>query len=68
MLAQHMQILQAVIDKINSAITEGETPGVAITQVNVALPDGKSVTLFWNPEAVDNGDGTFTADWQVTAT
>lgn len=68
MLGSQMNILEAVLGFINNAISSHKVDGVQIVQVNVLMPDGRAATLSWDPQARDNGDGTFTGDWVITMT
>lgn len=59
--------LQQFVTKASDWRTTGETVNVEIVQYNAIFPDGSTVVLTWDPQAIDNGDGTFTGDWIVQA-
>lgn len=65
MLGSHVDELQAFVTKASEWRTLGLTVNLKLFQLNCEFPDGTAVTLFWDPEAIDNGDGTFTGDWRV---
>lgn len=67
MYASYADRLTAVIDMVNKSIAaHQDAAGVKVTQVNLLMPDGKAVTLFWDSEAFTNDDGTFRGDWDIT--
>lgn len=59
MLGSHTPILNAVIQRINDSIAANTMPEVRITQVNLVMPDGRALTLVWDPED---------ADWTIITT
>lgn len=73
MLASQGPLLGAVVSAINSSIggqSQLTQAGVKITQVNMVMPDGRSVTLQWDALAgkPDSDTGNIPGDWVVIAT
>lgn len=66
MLGSHTDELYQLVNAATNWREAAATAGVALTQLNVVFPDGRPLVLFWNEQAIDNGDGTFTGDWVVT--
>lgn len=67
LLSTQISTVESVITEI-ADLADGLPEGVDITSVVLTLPQGASVTLLWNVNAIDNGDGTFTPDWELQAT
>ena len=65
MLSSQVDLLQTFVDKANEWRALGAQANVDLFQLNARFPGGSPVVLKWNPEAIDNGDGTFTGDWEV---
>jgi hypothetical protein len=70
MYSSQVPLLQAVVGEITSAIAAGSAavPGVVVEQVNLRLPDGSAVVLFWDVNAIPDPDGgPPTPDWKITS-
>lgn len=73
MLASQGPLLGAVVEAINNSIggqSQLTQAGVHITQVNMVMPDGRGVSLEWDPLAgtPDPTTGAIPGDWVVIAT
>lgn len=65
MLGTQTQLLTTAVETVNTWRTAAESAGIDLQQINLQFPDGRPVVLKWLPEAVDNGDGTFTGSWLI---
>lgn len=71
MLASQGPLLGQVVEAINESIggaSQLTQAGVHITQVNMVMPDGRQVTLQWDPLAgTPDASGVNPGDWVVIA-
>lgn len=65
MLSNSVDVLQDFVNAANSWRSTANTKNVDLFQVNATFPDGRAVVLFWDADAVDNGDGTYSGAWVV---
>lgn len=58
-------ILPQMLTAVTNWRTVAAAAGVDLVQVNVVLPDNRTVVLSWGADEIDNGDGTRSGDWVI---
>lgn len=67
MIGSETNLLGQIVNAANNWRTTANGVGVDLTQINYKLPDGRGLILAWDERAKDNKDGTWTADWIISA-